>query len=359
MQKKNDPRLERKKSTSSESRQAIVNCSRILERCCSDRCSREYIILKSTGLLFTEPIRPYTSNRRIDTTIMAMRTRDPNVLVAVGKTTYFSASSASGRSPDGTQYHFLPSLSPSLHDTDAEIHFSRPKNCLTCHETLVFPYNISDSDSSLDSSSMFYVALREAPDNDFYNDEDYRYQWTLTLTHSPFKWKWEWLEIGWQFHGKAVLPLGDWDVLQCDTMEFSTSGSGGTYSGGTLVLQNATVGAFLDEGFVVEELKVYSPCSGTGGSCRILNNEIYCQEFGWPAKETWEILPGLIITLMVILWSLRCCLNRGCRAARQYSKSRIDGASGVDTYQEVIQEDGDVELSVDATRHVTIARALV
>ena len=316
-------------------------------------CSREYIILKSTGLLFTEPIRPYTSNRRIDTTIMVMRTRDPNVLVAVGKTAYFSASSASGHSPDGTS-HFLPSLSPSQHATNADIHFP---NCIeisgSCkHQFLYFPYNIT-SDS--DSRSKFYVVLGVAPDN----DEDYRYQWTLTLTHSPFKWKWEWLEIGWQFHGKAVLPLGDWDVLQCDTMEFSTSGSGGTYSGGTLVLQNATVGAFLDEGFVVEELKVYSPCSGTGGSCRILNNEIYCQEFGWPAKETWEILPGLIITLMVILWSLRCCLNRGCRAARQYSKSRIDGASGVDTYQEVIQEDGDVELSVDATRHVTIARALV
>ena len=284
---------------------------------------------------------------------MAMRTRDPNVLVAVGKTTYFSASSASGRSPDGTQYHFLPSLSPSLHDTDAEIHFSRPKNCLTCHETLVFPYNISDSDSSLDSSSNFYVVLREAPDN----NEDYRYQWEFETHYlKNFKWKLEWLEIGWQFHGKAVLPLGDWDVLQCDTMEFSTRGSS---SGGTLVLQNATVGVFLDEGFVVEELKVYSPCSRTGGSCRILNNEIYCQKFGWPAKETWGILLGLIITLLVILWSLRCCLNRGCRAARQYSKSRIDGASGVDTYQEVIQEDGDVELSVDATRHVTITGALV
>ncbi|OEU21751.1 hypothetical protein FRACYDRAFT_231897 [Fragilariopsis cylindrus CCMP1102] len=221
---------------------------------------------------------------------MVMRTRDPNVLVAVGKTTYFSASSASGRSPDGTQYHFLPSLSPSQHGTDADIHFSGPRQSSCIFETLVFPYNVtSDSDSSLDSSSNFYVVLREAPDN----NEDYRYQWEFETHYlKNFKWKWEWLEIGWQFHGKAVLPLGDWDVLQCDTMEFSTSGSGGTYSGGTLVLQNATVGAFLDEGFVVEELKVYSPCSGTGGSCRILNNVIFCQEFGWPAKEIWEILPG-------------------------------------------------------------------
>jgi hypothetical protein len=287
---------------------------------------------------------------------MVMRTRDPNVLVAVGKTAYFSASSASGHSPDGTQHHFVPNLSPSQHATNADIHFP---NCIeisgSCiDETLVFeflyfPYNVT-SDS--DSRSIFYVVfVREAPDN----DEDYRYQWEFNPAWKNPKWKWEWLEIGWQSHGKAVLPLGDWDVLQCDTMEFRTHG----IWGGTLVLQNATVGAFLDEGFVVEELKVYSPCSGTGGSCRILNNKIYCQEFGWPAKETWGILLGLIITLLVILWSLRCCLNRGCRAARQYSKSRIDGASGVDTYQEVIQEDGDVELSVDATRHVIIAGVLL
>ena len=264
---------------------------------------------------------------------MVMRTRDPNVLVAVGKTAYFSASSASGHSPDGTQYHFLPSLSPSQHDTDADIHFP---NCIeisgSCkHQFLYFPYNIT---SDTDSRSKFYVVLGVAPDN----DEDYRFQWEFN-PENP-KWKWEWLEIGWQFHGKAVLPLGDWDVLQCDTMEFSTHG----IWGGTLVLQNATVGAFLDEGFVVEELKVYSPCSGTGGSCRILDNEIYCQEFGWPAKEIWLILPGLIISLLVVFSCLHCCLNDVCRAARQYTKSRIDGASGVDTDQEVIQENGGVEV---------------
>lgn len=227
------------------------------------------------------------------------------LIVVEENTKYFSASSAWVQYSDGLEHDFLPI---AIADRRQTIEFEdRPIGAY-----LSFFFNFTNGRNET-QKTWYGTTLKhqtsvilELPPEGY--ESEYDFQWKISMAWGTTKWKWEWLGVGWKERGLATLPLGDWDVLQCNHMEFYIGTDEKTHR---IILANVTVGAYLPIGFNYEDLRVYSPCGRR--TCHVINNQVYCRGLGWPE---FPVILVLIQFLIFVTSCARCShlLYKKCKA---------------------------------------------
>lgn len=219
-----------------------------------------------------------------------------DLIVIEESTKFFSASSAWARYSDGLEHNFLP---PDKADPRQDIEFG--DGSIGTYLSFFFNFTNGEDETqtewhgllTLKHKTHFFIQL---PPKGW--ESDYDWQWKISQSWATPSIKWEWLELGWKASGFATLPLGDWDVLYCNSMEFYI----GTLNTHRLTLKNVTVGAYLQIGFISDDLRVYSPCGQK--SCHIINNQIYCRGFGRPEPLVGISLIGVVCLVSRIIYKL-------------------------------------------------------